>query len=513
MVDRPSADRTAEVLFWYARKRSRFEAEGWRRDAPRVDAEIVLKLALGRDVQFADASWIDPEKVDALGQAARAYVRHVFFRPDPTPYQVFGLEPGAPPETVKECFRLLMRLVHPDRQGEKRHWPDACAAQANWAYSMLRSQETRRTFEEEAEARAALQRAINRAAMAAEASQMPMVVWPKKSAKDRFSVPHQILPEWLTHGVGGYVRHHPAITAFGVLISVAALIVGISLSGGRDASLVRVARDERPAPAAVAPAPMPASEEPAAHATRPAESPPPRTPHSPAERPIVIASASANVEIARTAPERPAAQATSASPSAASGPSAASPVSSATAAGLPKSAADSPAVDPATLTTQTVAITDPTPPPAQSSAAIGAPAPAPFVAAAGVQPTATAAPPADAEVEALLAKFVDSYQRGRLDAFSALFDDDADTNLRHGRTAIRSEYDELFRLSQWRRMQLTRISWRPIGDRAVAKGELTVKIGWRDGREVEQRVNVDMELVRRDGRVVIAKLAHQPKNP
>src|SRR6516165_243434 len=105
MVDRPSADRTAEVLFWYARKRSRFEAEGWRRDAPRVDAEIVLKLALGRDVQFADASWIDPEKVDALGQAARAYVRHVFFRPDPTPYQVFGLEPGAPPETVKECFR------------------------------------------------------------------------------------------------------------------------------------------------------------------------------------------------------------------------------------------------------------------------------------------------------------------------------------------------------------------------------------------------------------------------
>lgn len=137
----------------------------------------------------------------------------------------------------------------------------------------------------------------------------------------------------------------------------------------------------------------------------------------------------------------------------------------------------------------------------------------PLSAAIGAPPVAAPLPPANAEIEALFATFVDAYERGRLDAFAALFDDDADTNLRRGRAAIRGEYDELFRLSQWRRMQLTRISWRPVGDRAVAKGEITVKIGWRDGREVEQRVNVDMELVRRDGRVVIARLSHQPKNP
>ena len=62
-------------------------------------------------------------------------------------------------------------------------------------------------------------------------------------------------------------------------------------------------------------------------------------------------------------------------------------------------------------------------------------------------------------------------------------------------------------------MQFTRVNWRRIGDRAIASGEITVKIGWRDGREVEQRLNVDMELMRRDGRVVIARLTHQPKNP
>src|SRR5262245_32012531 len=202
MADRPSADRTAELLFWYARSPSRYQAEGRRRDAPRLDAEVILKLALGRPVKFAYASWNEPAKVDALGQAARTYVRHLFFRPDATPYQVLGLEPGATPDAIKECFRLLMQLVHPDRQGEKKRWPDACAAQANWAYSMLRDQVTRRTFEQEAEARAALQRAINRAAMAAEASQMPMVIWPNKSARDKGRIPRQLLPEWLTAGVG-----------------------------------------------------------------------------------------------------------------------------------------------------------------------------------------------------------------------------------------------------------------------------------------------------------------------
>jgi uncharacterized protein (TIGR02246 family) len=126
---------------------------------------------------------------------------------------------------------------------------------------------------------------------------------------------------------------------------------------------------------------------------------------------------------------------------------------------------------------------------------------------------APASPPATVEIETLFADFVDAYERGRADAFAALFDADADTNLRHGRAAIRGEYDELFRLSRWRRMQLTLINWRRIGDRAFAKGEIAVRIGWHDGREIEQRVAVDMELVRRDGRAVIARLVHQSKNP
>jgi len=540
MAERPSAERTAELLFWYARMPSRYQAEGRRRDAPRLDSEVVLKLALGRPVQFADASWREPAKFEALGQAARAYVRQLFFRADATPYQVLGLEPGATPEQIKECFRLLMQLVHPDRQGEKKRWPDACAAQANWAHSMLRDRETRRTFEEEAEARAALQRAINRAAMAAEASRMPAVVWPKKSAKAKFPIRRYVLPEWLTAGVGGFVRRNPAVTAFGTLIAIAVLIVGASLWEGHEGALVRVEREDRVAAAPVAAAPVAASEGSANAAPRQADPKPLQNPTSGGEWAAVPLSATAVADPGRTtASSSPVAPSVVAPPAAAVGlPSAPAAKPAVTATSMPPvtgaAMPPTPSVPIAEMpsppttaprTTPTAAVADvasvagdrpelaPAPRIAPVSVAIVASSPALAVASPVPTSTPTVGAPGDKEVEALLANFVESYERGRLDAFAQLFDDDADTNLRRGRTAIRGEYDELFRLSQWRRMQLTRISWRPVGDRAIAKGELMVKIGWRDGRQVEQRVDVDMEIVRRDGHVVIAKLSHQPKAP
>ena len=80
---------------------------------------------------------------------------------------------------------------------------------------------------------------------------------------------------------------------------------------------------------------------------------------------------------------------------------------------------------------------------------------------------------------------------------------------RRGRAAIRLEYDDLFRRSDWRRMQLTRVSWRSAGDAAQARAEAAVRIGWRDGGEVEQRIALDVELARRGGRVVITRMSQQ----
>ena len=52
-----------------------------------------------------------------------------------------------------------------------------------------------------------------------------------------------MLPEWLTAGVGGYVRAHPAIAAFGVLIASATLVVLLSVRDGPEGLLAREVRE------------------------------------------------------------------------------------------------------------------------------------------------------------------------------------------------------------------------------------------------------------------------------
>ena len=88
-------------------------------------------------------------------------MRHVFFRPDATPYQILGLAPGASAQAIKERFRLLMQLVHPDRQDSGDAWPESFAALANRAYGVLRDQEARAAYDRDADARAGCARRVS----------------------------------------------------------------------------------------------------------------------------------------------------------------------------------------------------------------------------------------------------------------------------------------------------------------------------------------------------------------
>jgi curved DNA-binding protein CbpA len=591
MPDPLSAERTAEMLLWYLEEPARYRAEGRRRNAPLLDAEVVLKLALGRRVELA-VPLQGAKAAVRLQSAAMMYVRHIFFRPDATPYQTLGLAPGASAQAIKESFRLLMQLVHPDRQDARVVWPDSFAAQANRAYGVLRNQDARAKFDRESEARAAMARAMYRAATASAASKMPVVQRPRPAFGGRGLLRRMRMPEWLTAGVGGYAREHPATIAFSVVIGAAALTIGTLGREGREEWLTRETQEDRTQAAPTALAATPAT--PAAFtagAPEPAKSPGGASAHrsplpeSGSANFAAVAGASDDARVpASSAPEpassmndgRRSAQAVPVpapfsdtppskipepdSPTEARGPVArvasaaafapaaplakvepgpggsASPSVSVTAGIVPapptpasaRAAASSPVVvasSPVQVASPTVVIPNPTVAPASPSLVV--PGPPVVVASPAVAspssarseqvamisaPAAPAAPPATSEIETLFATFVETYERGHVDAFAALFDDDADTNVRHGRAAIRGDYEELFRLSQWRRMQLTRVNWKRVGDRTVAKGEITVRIGWRDGREVEQRLAIDMELVRRDGRVVIARLSQQPKN-
>jgi ketosteroid isomerase-like protein len=522
LAPRTSADLTAELLLRFHREPTRFSGEARRRDAPPVANEVILKLALGRRIEFADPALNEAGTVAVLKEAAALYVRHVFFRPDATPYQILGLAPGAPAPAIKESFRLLMQLVHPDRQDSSDAWPESFAALANRAYGMLRDQDARAAYDHDAAARARVAREVYRKAAAAEASMMPVPVWPAGRLGGRRPLGRSMLPEWLTAGVGGYVRAHPAVAAFVVLTVGAALVIGMSVRAGPEELLMREVREVL-APAAPE---VPEMARAVAEPTVPVAGVAAMASGSRSvgvERPGGPAAAVVPPGRASGAPEDPRGPSGNGAVEVAAAPPSSISIAAGSTAGMVAATRREPVVAPSTpVVAEASAPALPAAAPALTPAAPSSPSAAPatpaaapaLLLAAPATPSATpASAPASPEIEALFAEFVEAYERGRLDAFTALFDADADTNLRHGRAAIRNEYDELFRLSNWRRMQLTRINWRRAGDRAYAKGEIAIRIGWRDGREVEERVAVDMELVRRDGRVVIARLSHQPKNP
>ncbi len=415
-----------------------------RREASLFDAGTVFKLALGRPVEFSDPA-LKRVSAATLRAAAVAHVRHFHFRADATLYEVLGVARDATEQEIREAFRFLMQLIHPDRQDARREWPDAFAARANHAYTTLRDAESRAKFDREEMERAARSRMAQGAAAVTAAPHGAQ--WPKPGRIARRPPPRAVLPEWLTAGVGGFARAHPAVVAFGMLIGIAALVIGSAAWERGAGGLAREARD--PAPTS-----LPAPPETTTVATVPAPEP------------------VADLRTVQRA-DRLAAVAPKPEP-----------------------------VAPAVPTPANVAPTVPDMPPERTVAAI-----APTPAAAAVP-----APTPD-EIEAQFVAFVDAYNRGRLDAMAALFDNDAQTIQRQGRAAIRSDYDDLFRRSDSRRMSVSRMSWTLSGDVAQVKAEGAVRIAWRDGREAEERLALDMDLARRDGRVVIIRLAQRTGAP
>ncbi len=548
-----SADLTARLLLRYASEPSRDRIEAAGADASLVDTDVVIRLALGRDPGLADAA-STAAGFGALRAAAIRYMREVFFRPDASPYQTLGLARDASPEAIRERFRLVMLLVHPDRQPPGATWPASCAAQANRAYAILRDPQARAAFDREESAREAATKAAREAAGAklrtpagpAERHTTRVRPW-------RPPPPRPVLPEWLTARVGGWVRAHPAGAAFAALGASAVLVMGgVALWETESASLVRAPRP--PAAVAVAPRPGITAERPAPTLAEPGEVPsetadgeaaatPPATPAARLAAATVLPEPGASRPAAATVvPEpgasRPAAATVLPEPGAPRlAVTAAHPVTpplhrrvpvEAPAAAPVRTGAAPPMAAPAPIPTPnptfalpapaaTVPIARPVVPPARVAAVdVAAASPAPAASAALATSPAVPAPgqaPTSEEIETFFARFIAAYEGGRADVVASMFHPDAQVNERSGRAAIRDEYDAVFRESAWRRMQITRIHWRRAGDAARAQGEAVVTIGWRDGREVVRRFPIDLALVRSDGRVVIMHLMRGPSAP
>jgi hypothetical protein len=147
MSDAPGAGAAsvATQLLAFYREPARFRPHYIHGDEPLPEGDAVLKFALGR---FAPG-WhrdLPRHEQEELTQAARAFVRQVCLWERATHYQVLCLDRTAGADEVKENYRLLMALLHPDRQDAD--WPADSAQRVNDAYAVLSEEGARRAYDE-----------------------------------------------------------------------------------------------------------------------------------------------------------------------------------------------------------------------------------------------------------------------------------------------------------------------------------------------------------------------------
>ena len=78
-----------------------------------------------------------------LCRAARFFVRTVMLRPGSDAFTLLGLSPGFEPAQLREHYRLMIRLTHPDFDAAGEGWPADAATRVNLAHDLLSSPEKR----------------------------------------------------------------------------------------------------------------------------------------------------------------------------------------------------------------------------------------------------------------------------------------------------------------------------------------------------------------------------------
>ena len=96
----------------------------------------VLLLASGRLVSGLE---LDPLDAPGVQRAACFFVRMAMLRPGADHYTLLGLEPGFKKETLRDHYRMLIRLTHPDFLASSSAWPAGSATRINLANDVLSS--------------------------------------------------------------------------------------------------------------------------------------------------------------------------------------------------------------------------------------------------------------------------------------------------------------------------------------------------------------------------------------
>lgn len=106
----------------------------------------VLQIAAGRGA----VEGLPRPEAARLSEAAAFFVRAALLYPGADHYAVLGYARGTEPAEVKERYRLLMRLTHPDfAPPGASAWPADAAVRVNRAYEVLSSPVLRKQYDEQ----------------------------------------------------------------------------------------------------------------------------------------------------------------------------------------------------------------------------------------------------------------------------------------------------------------------------------------------------------------------------
>lgn len=462
----------------------------------------ILQIAAGRGGS-ADTSPADARK---LAEAANFFLRAALLYPGADHYAVLGLAPRTEPVELKERYRLLMRLIHPDfTPSGPAAWPADAAVRVNRAYEVLSSPVLRKEYDEQL---AGLQ--------AQRAAETPSKVQ-RPAAR-----PRRAEPKWTPS---------PALIWAGAAI-VAALTVLLLMPSGERVDLVQ----KSPVPFAAPLAPVPAETRQAALPVAPAAAPtelqastalaetpvarplsvpepalapaprvavaPPAPAPTPGPAPVPAPAAAPRNNLPVAMPPRPAA----APPVVAAAPqrpplAAARPAEPVAA---PPVLAKAPEEAPAVVAPRPIAPAVVAESPAPASAPPAAPArPAPQVITVAAVPAA----PTLADAQPLLSQLLQVLESGHGNQLLRLLDSDA--RRAPSAQALSSQYDQLVRA---RPVRLTQVEFKGESREGVllVTGRVRLHAGEPTIGSHGDRFLVRAEFVSRGGKVLLTGLSGAP---
>lgn len=139
----PSAATLHAALLDYSKAPGRYQLSLRQPTTLFASIREILQIAAGRGHR-SDAS-------DAtLRDAAAFFIRAALLYPGADHYALMGFASGMEPTDLKERYRLLMRLIHPDfAEAGPGSWPADAAVRVNRAYEVLSSPRLRREYDEQ----------------------------------------------------------------------------------------------------------------------------------------------------------------------------------------------------------------------------------------------------------------------------------------------------------------------------------------------------------------------------